>query len=49
MNYGAVSDNLRDTLVTNLADDGIRLTVEAKYKEYSQKVVGTIIPNGCKN
>ena len=34
MNYGAVSDNLRDTLVTNLADDGIRLTVEAKYKEF---------------
>ena len=28
------SDNLRDTLVTNLADDGVRLTVEVKYKEF---------------
>ena len=28
------SDKLRDTLVTNLADDGIRLTVDSKYKEF---------------
>lgn len=28
------SDNLRDTLVTNLADDGVRLTVDPKYKEF---------------
>lgn len=28
------SDKLRDTLVTNLADEGIRLTVDSKYKEF---------------
>lgn len=46
MNYGAVSDNLRDTLVTNLADDGIRLTVEAKYKEFSQQHTTTSVIKG---
>ncbi len=33
-NVLAESDKLRDTLVENLADDGIRLTVESKYKQY---------------
>ena len=41
----AESDNLRDTLVTNLADDGVKLTVEAKYKEF----INNPIMNAKKN